>query len=664
MNRAYSTIEIKNVNEDQRIIEGIATTPQTDRMGDIVEPRGAKFSLPIPFLWQHRHDSPIGHVTHAKVTDDGISVRVQLAKTDEPGELKNLLDLAWQSIKLGLVRGLSIGFAPIGEPEVIKGTWGFRFKEWDWVELSGVTIPANVGANIAAVKSYDEGTPALPSTKAAPVDLPTAAGSGTKPKTKARAMTITEQIREFEATRQSKDARRTELMNKAAGEKRTLDEQEEEEYDTLTVDIEKTDKHLVRLREQEKQNIAAAKPVDATNTKTAADSRNTSVVVALPEKLEKGIEFARFAMCVAAAEGNVERALQLAKTHYPQQQRAIDVLANAAQVGRRIGKHLETGYRSKAAVPAGDTQDATYASPLVAYNTFAGDFIDFLRPQTIIGQLDGRLRRIPFNVHIKGQTSGGTGYWVGEGAPKPVTAFDFNDTYHEWTKIACIAVLTDELIRFSDPSAERLVRDALAGAVIERMDSDFTDPAITATAGVRPASITAGLTPIASSGTDINAVGVDLAALWAPGIAANLPLTNAVYITTPAVAMQAGLLRSDLGVREFDGLGVNGGSLGGIPVIVSNYVDAGLFILAFASEIYLSDDGQVTIDSSNQASIQMLDNPTNTPVGTTVATSMVSMFQTNSTALRAERFIHWSKRRSAAVALLEDVAWGPTVASA
>ena len=30
------------------------------------------------------------------------------------------------------------------------------------------------------------------------------------------------------------------------------------------------------------------------------------------------------------------------------------------------------------------------------------------------------LRRVPFNVRILGQTSGGDAYWVGEGAPKPV----------------------------------------------------------------------------------------------------------------------------------------------------------------------------------------------------------------------------------------------------
>jgi hypothetical protein len=62
LNRAYAVLDIKSFDEDQRIIEGVASTPTVDRVGDIVKPRGAKFSLPMPMLWQHRSGEPIGHV--------------------------------------------------------------------------------------------------------------------------------------------------------------------------------------------------------------------------------------------------------------------------------------------------------------------------------------------------------------------------------------------------------------------------------------------------------------------------------------------------------------------------------------------------------------------------------------------------------------------------
>jgi HK97 family phage prohead protease len=152
--RAYSTFEIKAVDDDKRELQGIATTPSPDRMQDIVEPKGAEFKLPLPFLWQHHSGEPIGHVTKAKVTRDGIDVTVKLVQTDEPGTLKDRLDEAWQSIKLGLVRGLSIGFSSI-EHSFIEGTYGIHFIKWAWHELSAVTIPANAEATITAIKSLD-----------------------------------------------------------------------------------------------------------------------------------------------------------------------------------------------------------------------------------------------------------------------------------------------------------------------------------------------------------------------------------------------------------------------------------------------------------------------------------------------------------------------------
>lgn len=154
MNRAYSLLEIRAYDDDSREIEGIATTPTPDRLGDIVEPDGAKFSLPLPLLWQHNSDKPIGHVTHATVNKDGIRIRAKLAKLDESGSLKERLDEAWQSIKSGLVRGLSIGFNPL-EYSQIKDSFSYRFTSWEWLELSAVTIPANAEASIQTVKSID-----------------------------------------------------------------------------------------------------------------------------------------------------------------------------------------------------------------------------------------------------------------------------------------------------------------------------------------------------------------------------------------------------------------------------------------------------------------------------------------------------------------------------
>jgi HK97 family phage prohead protease len=152
MNRAYSLLTIKRVSDDERTIEGLATSPEPDRMGDVVEPKGAQFKLPLPLLLHHDSRQPVGHVIAASVGKDGIDVTARIIKFDEPGRLKDRLDEAWQSVKSGLIQGLSIGFRAI-ERSYMEDTNGIRFTAWEWLELSLVTVPANSEASITTVRS-------------------------------------------------------------------------------------------------------------------------------------------------------------------------------------------------------------------------------------------------------------------------------------------------------------------------------------------------------------------------------------------------------------------------------------------------------------------------------------------------------------------------------
>ncbi len=156
-NRAYTQLEIKEIGEEggKRIFRGVATTPTADRAGDIVEPKGAEFKLPIPLLWQHSSREPIGWVRAAKVTDKGIEVECEVHDEPVPGKLQDRVNEAWQSMKAKLVGGLSIGFKPL-ESNRIGETYSYRFVKWLWLELSAVTVPANGDCSITAIKSADQ----------------------------------------------------------------------------------------------------------------------------------------------------------------------------------------------------------------------------------------------------------------------------------------------------------------------------------------------------------------------------------------------------------------------------------------------------------------------------------------------------------------------------
>lgn len=643
-NRAYSVLEIKAVDDDAREIRGIATTPAPDRVQDVVVPEGAKFALPLPLLWQHDASQPIGHVTEATVTAKGIEVVAKIAKGVDAE-----IDRAWNRIKAGLVRGLSIGFRGL-ESEEIPGSWGRKFTSWEWMELSAVTIPANAEASILAVKQYDTEQRAASGQKAVGSEVgasavPVKSANGDKQMSK---KTFAEQISAFEATRAAKSARMAELMDASAESGETLDAEGAEEYDALKGEVKSIDEHLNRLRDMEKLAVKSAADVTGATTTKASETVRT-VAAVKGTNLPKGTAFTRYAMALMAGKGNLMQSAEIAK-------RWDDT------------PHVETVL--KAAVAAGTTTDTTWAKPLVEYQNMASEFAELLRPATILGRIDG-LRRVPFNIKVPRQTGGASASWVGEGAPKPVSSLAFDSITLGHTKVAGIVVMTEELVRFSNPAAEDIVRRDLVETIGGLIDKDFVDPDKAAVSGVSPASITNGVTPVVASGTTADHLRADVQALMAKFIAANMSLSGAVWIMTETQALAIAMMLNPLGQPEFPGLSINGGTAGtffGIPVILSENISAqeevtgppaipagSRIILAKASEIMVADDGQVMLDASNQASLQMDSAPTNPPTATTV---MVSLWQMNMVGIRAERFINWTKRRAGAVQYITGADYG------
>lgn len=658
MNRAYSFLEIKAVGDEERVISGWATTPAPDRVEDVVEPLGVTFKNPMPLLWQHEHDKPIGLVEFGTPTAKGVPFTARLPKIEEEGKLRDRIEEAWQSIKAGLVRAVSIGFRSL-EHEQIAGSWGIRYIRTEVFELSAVTIPANAQATITSIKSFDTGLPAAQGKEAIPVVRLKPAGASApvtkklpvipKPEEGLDMKTISEQIAEFEATRVSKSAEMSAIMDKASEDGSTLDAEQSEAFDTLEGEVGAIDKHIARLKGMQKSQAQSAKPVGETVIKTLDTSGMPQVRAKNTQKLEPGIAFARAAKCLALGHLEHRNATDIAKALYDGQDGII------AATERLV---------TKAAVAAGTTTQATWAAPLVGEETSAfADFVSFLRPTTILGRFGANgipsLRNVPFRTALIGQTSGGDGYWVGEGNAKPLTKFDFTRTTIEPLKVANIAVATMELIRDSNPSADGLIRDQLAAALRERLDIDFIDPAKAAVAGISPASILNGIAAIPSSGDDADAVRADVRALFNQFIAANNAPTSGVWLMSSVTALALSMMVNPLGQSEFPGITMNGGTFQGLPVITSQYLPAdssgGIVALVNAGDIYLADEGGIDLSMSTEASLQMDNEPDNP---STAATVMVSLWQRNLVGFRAERTINFARRRTSAVSYLTGVSWG------
>lgn len=640
--RAYSLIHIKSVNEQKREITGIASTPEADRHGDIMEPTGAKFALPIPLLWQHRHSKPIGQVTEAAITPEGIPIKASLVipTPDMPQELQDRLNEAWASIKTGLVGGLSIGFNPL--EYAYKDDGGIHFISWEWQELSAVTVPANAGCTIQTVKSLDQQILAASGNRKPVVKSHLSAGV-TAPKPiaiKGNSMNVAEQIKSFEAKRGALHGALEAIMKKAADEGRTLDAGEEEQYEQQSSEISAVDIHLKRLYDMEARQAKAAKPVTtaAGGTVTVTSEARAPGIIHVEKKLEPGIGFARFAKCMAVARGSRSDAMELAKSYYHDDAKLQHVI--------------------KAAVPAASTGNGSWAGNLHEYQEYAEDFIDYLRPRTIIGQFgkDGipSLNEVPFNIKVPMETAIGSSGWVGEGKGAPVTKFGYGYASLPWAKVISLTVMSSEMMSFSSPSVDRLVRNSLAASVIERLDTDFIDPTKAEVNATSPGSITHGITAIPSTGDPTKDGKAALKAL----VESNLQPTGAVWIMSSTNALELSTRTNALGQKEFPDMTLLGGKFMGLPAIVSQYAGS-LLVLLDAPNIYIADDNQITIDASREASVEMSDAPTQSSTTGTGA-QMVSMYQTDSTALRAMRWVYWKRRREVAVAYVTGANYSTT----
>ncbi len=624
MNRAYSLLEIKSVDEESRKFSGIASTPSTDRVGDIVEPDGAEFKLPLPLLWQHDSRDPIGWIKKAKVNSKGIEVEGEVAKINEPGQLQGRLTRAWQMIKSGLVRGLSIGFKDLESAE-IKGTWGTRFIKWEWLELSAVTIPANVEATITAIKSIDKGFLAALGHKPN--------GPGASGKTKEKGMkTLQEQLAELKEARKTKAARMNELAEIVKAESRDWSETESTEFETLETELRQLDGDI-RMKTVECMNASTAKEVDST------PSKHGPVFWKQPEDQKEKFQGQNFTRkAIAKALGYLEGlpAYMIAERRW----------------GKTNPKLVEI---MKADMQGAASGTSHWMSDLVITDgRYTGDFIEYLKSKSIFDRLP--LKEVPANVTIKGQDGAATGYWIAEGTAIKMSELTTTSVALTPYKVAALTVMTNELLRDSSPAAEMIVRDALVYASNQIVDTTFLGAAAGGTG--YPAGMLNSVVAVSTNGTDGTALRSDVRDLYAAFITAK-NASGLYFVMNPALAKAIQLLSNTLGIQEFPTINQDGGTLLGDPVVTGDNVGSNDLILLKPSDIWRIGDTGIEVSVSREASIEMADNPgqeVNTPTAATQ--KVVNMFQTESTAIKVVRAVNFKKRRSTAVQFITDASYG------
>ncbi len=331
---------------------------------------------------------------------------------------------------------------------------------------------------------------------------------------------------------------------------------------------------------------------------------------------ERGLDYTKIVMAKAASPTDVDAALY-----------AEDRWGRASAPARIL----------KASIGTVGEASPGWGSPL-SLQTAAAEFFGIVDARAIVGAMGNSLRRVPLATRLIAAVGATTAYWIGEGELKTVSEAAFDAGELPPNKLAALAVISDELLRSSDPAAEQLIRADLLRACIEAQDRSFADPAQLGVPGIQPASITSLATPLSATG-DLDA---DLRAI-VDAFGGNL--ATSFWIMRPATAVGVhGPTHRDIEAT--------GGALLGIPVITSNSIpadaspDTHSIALIDASAVAIGD-GEAEVRTSRQATIQMAEG------------QRIALFQENAVAVLAERAINWRLMQTDAVAVLDGLTFEP-----
>lgn len=261
------------------------------------------------------------------------------------------------------------------------------------------------------------------------------------------------------------------------------------------------------------------------------------------------------------------------------------------------------------------------------------DFVEYLRPFTLLGRMLDRVRRVPDRVALIRQTAGGRAGWVAEGEALALPVSTFQRVAGlPLRRVGAIHVVTEDLAQASD--AENILLRDLRRACVEALDGALADQMNGGTTAT-PASVFYGSPSITSTGNlaqDFDA----LVSLYTGD------LSTAVIVADSRTAAQIATEAATLGGCSIDLTGATQSRLFGLPAYFSDSVardsNGGFLGIFDADRLEVAGFRAAELGTSTEAMIEMDTEPDNP---TTASSVMTSLWQQNLIGLRATIAVNW-----------------------
>ena len=164
MKKAIFNVKAEELGE--RTVRFKISSEVVDRDGDILIAKGCNFEnfkKNPQFLGFHNyHEYPLGIPKNWGIEGNAVYCDVYFPTIEElssereyASEKAKLVDFTYHCYKTGMLNAVSVGFIPM-DAVPNKETGGAIVNEWELLEFSAVTVPANQDAIAQAVKSFGD----------------------------------------------------------------------------------------------------------------------------------------------------------------------------------------------------------------------------------------------------------------------------------------------------------------------------------------------------------------------------------------------------------------------------------------------------------------------------------------------------------------------------
>lgn len=355
---------------------------------------------------------------------------------------------------------------------------------------------------------------------------------------------------------------------------------------------------------------------------------------------DKGLAFARCIRATAAAKARgagVDAAIEILKAWG-----SPDLAEKWAEARQK-------------AMAAGDAAAGGFLVP----TQFANEVIEFLRARAVIRRMGTPVLPVGTGtLKIPKLSGGATSYYVGENTAATASQPTTGQITLSFKKLVTLVPMSNDLLRYSSPGADAIVRNDTVNAMRVAEDSAFIR-------GTGADSGPKGLrywvnadSVVAANGTaSVANTFTDLGKLIRKLLEANIPMLNPGWVMPPRIEVYLRTLINSNGFAVFRDEMARG-TLLGYPFASTTSIPINLNTSGGGtndeSEVYFADFAQAIIGESLNLIVDASQEAAYTEGG-----AVVSAFDRDQTVIRAIAEHDFALRYDKAVAVLTEVKWAP-----